>query len=156
MSRIYMPKKCNFPGVYVLMNLNNGKCYVGSSNKISYRLSQHKSLLNVGKEPAKEMQCDFDNGHDFLFYPVLEFHPIYEEKYRNKNDLVALENQTMDFLDSIKNGYNKKQDLMTETAYQRDIKYSKIYLLEMKEYIDGNIDYLPYMRLTSSEGKLEY
>ena len=155
MNKIYIPKKCKFSGVYVLMNLNNKKCYVGSSANLSARFAQHKSLLKSGNERVKEMQEDFNKGHDFLFYPVLEFHPIFDKKWMNKSDLVALENQTMNYLDSINSGYNKKQDLVLRTHYQRDIFYSKIYLSEMADFISGSIDSAPHINLHSGR-MIEY
>lgn len=155
MSKIIIPKECKFPGVYSLVNIENGKCYVGSSNNIYLRFLQHKSLLTRGKEPVEEMQHDFDNGDNFLFYPVLRFHPIYKEKHLNKIDLVALENQAMNALDSIKNGYNKKQDMSLETSYQRDIRYAKIYTSELIQFYKNPKEDYPYMYLCTDK-KIEY
>lgn len=148
-GKIFIPKNCKFAGVYSLVNLNNGKCYVGSSQNISSRFSQHKSQLMNGKSHVLEMQEDFDSGNNFLFYVVLRFINIYAEEWKNKLDLVALENQTMDWLNSIENGYNKKQDLSSKTNYQSDIFNTKVNIGRIYEWKEDKDEYPPFIKLSS-------
>ena len=34
---------CDFPGVYIILNIKNYKCYIGSSRNIKRRLHEHES-----------------------------------------------------------------------------------------------------------------
>ncbi|MSU03105.1 GIY-YIG nuclease family protein [Tissierella pigra] len=71
--------KTNYPGVYALVNLENGKCYVGQTKNLRNRISQHFGKLKKGEHDSETMQDDYDNGH--IFKPVIlkEFKKEYDE-----------------------------------------------------------------------------
>lgn len=146
-SRFLIPKDCAFAGVYVIVNVNNQKCYVGSSKNIRNRISQHMSQLRNGKSPIKEMQGDYNNGDCFIFHVVLKYHEIYEEKHKNKNELLALEGKAIRRYDAVEKGYNK-DDALGMTSYDYDIFYSKLYTHEIINHING-LDEKPYIKLWS-------
>lgn len=43
-------------GIYKILNIKNGKFYIGSSNNIKVRWSQHKTLLKNNKHENKYLQ----------------------------------------------------------------------------------------------------
>lgn len=61
-------------GVYEIVNNVNGKRYVGSSNRIEHRWSQHKSRLNNGSHHSLHLQRAWDKyGSDnFVFNIIAE------------------------------------------------------------------------------------
>lgn len=53
----------NTCGAYALIEINSGKCYIGSSGRVEYRLSQHVSDLRAGRHHCKPLQqLWFDGG----------------------------------------------------------------------------------------------
>lgn len=146
-SRFLVPVNCAFTGVYVIVNANNKKCYVGSSTNIRNRIFQHMSQLRNNKSPVTEMQEDYNKGDNFIFHVVLKYHNTEMKKHKNKNDLLALEGKTIKEYDAVKNGYNK-DDALGKMSYEHDIFYSRIYTSELIDYING-IDEEPYIKLWS-------
>ena len=63
---------CDFPGVYIILNIKNYKCYIGSSRNIKRRLHEHESALKNGKHKINELQEDYNNGCKFIAYPLSE------------------------------------------------------------------------------------
>ena len=63
-------------GVYVIRNVENGKCYYGSSVDIDKRIYQHWSALNDGKHPNEHLMSAWRlyGEHAFRFenYKVLD------------------------------------------------------------------------------------
>lgn len=47
-------------GVYVIKNMLNNKCYVGSTNNLERRKSEHKYYLSKQKHHCEPLQKDFD------------------------------------------------------------------------------------------------
>lgn len=60
-------------GVYVIRNATNGKCYVGSSQDIRRRLSEHLNMLKRGAHHARHLQSAFnrDGETHFTFNPLV-------------------------------------------------------------------------------------
>lgn len=48
------------PGVYMIKNVLNGKCYIGSATKLSNRVNAHRCLLLSGKHPNIILQRSFN------------------------------------------------------------------------------------------------
>jgi group I intron endonuclease len=69
-------------GVYIIKNIINDKCYVGSSIKIRERLGWHYNMLLNKKHPNVRLQSAFDlYGKDnFEFIPLLNTKSIYNTK----------------------------------------------------------------------------
>lgn len=141
-----VPKNCDFKGVYAIMNTRNKKCYVGSSNNIQARFSQHISQLKANKSPVKDMQEDFNNGDCFVFHVVLRHFDRYEEEHKNKIELLGLELETIERLDSVNNGYNINNRLGW-TPTRNDIWESKNYLEQLSDFFEGVEEEKPYIKL---------
>ena len=63
-------------GIYEIHNLRNGKCYVGQSTNVVYRLRVHKSLLRAGTHPNLHLQSAFlKYGEDAFEFSVVESAP---------------------------------------------------------------------------------
>ncbi len=64
-------------GIYIILNKENGKFYVGSSINVDHRLQTHKSDLRLNKHHSKHLQRAWDKyGKDsFIFQQVEECLP---------------------------------------------------------------------------------
>lgn len=60
-------------GVYQILNLVNGKCYVGSSVQIETRILKHLAFLRRGSHPNAHLQAAFSKyGEQAFDYKLLE------------------------------------------------------------------------------------
>lgn len=60
-------------GVYQIVNLVNGKCYVGSSVQIESRIFKHLAFLRRGNHPNAHLQAAFSKyGEQAFDYKLLE------------------------------------------------------------------------------------
>lgn len=60
-------------GIYCILNVINGKRYIGSSAKMSARLSNHKSRLRAKKHHSHRLQRAFDKyGEGAFHFAVIE------------------------------------------------------------------------------------
>lgn len=81
----------NKSGVYIIQNIVNEKCYVGSSYNIKKRLQWHYNLLEQGYHPNNILQSAINKyGIDkFQFVPVLncpsEYNHILEQFIKDKS-----------------------------------------------------------------------
>lgn len=112
-------------GVYKIENLNNHKCYIGSSTDCIRRVREHKRNLVNGCHPARDMQEDFDNG-DNLKATILERLPAGT----NHATLLLHENRYILEYDSIQNGYNKNPSCNEELTKKRIEKKEKAAQIE--------------------------
>jgi hypothetical protein len=80
-------------GVYAIVNVNNGKRYVGSSRNIRARIQVHRSKLRLGKHHSPILQFAWKKhgGNDAFRVEVLEY-------CDNENKLYGLEQRYMDAL----------------------------------------------------------
>lgn len=70
------------PGIYMILNTNNNKYYIGESDNVADRLSGHFQSLNRKKShDCVSLQKDWDlqNGKNFLFQ-ILFIGPEWSEK----------------------------------------------------------------------------
>ena len=54
-------------GVYRIYNSTNGRSYVGLTKSLPRRRKEHLRLLGRGEHHKKELQVDYDRGHDLSF-----------------------------------------------------------------------------------------
>jgi group I intron endonuclease len=60
-------------GVYKIVNISNGKCYVGSSVQIESRIFKHLAFLRRGDHPNGHLQAAFSKYKEHCFdFEVLE------------------------------------------------------------------------------------
>lgn len=82
----------NSSGIYLIQNIENGKCYVGSSYNIRKRLFWHFNRLDSGGHPNNKLQNSYNKyGRDkFRFIPILncptEYNHILEQWVKDKSE----------------------------------------------------------------------
>jgi len=60
--------------IYGILNLLNGKIYIGSAVDVHSRLRTHKSRLNLNKHPSKHLQGAYNEYGSFAFeFMILEY-----------------------------------------------------------------------------------
>src|ERR1700749_2370401 len=99
----------NKAGVYKLINLNNGKSYVGSSNNLYRRLGEHcnenvnKAKLLKGKSPIAAALLKYSTENFALV--ILEYINLNNEKLAKEKKVQILLSEQK-FINSIKPEYN--------------------------------------------------
>lgn len=121
-------EKSNFPGVYIIVNLDNRKVYVGSTRNILRRLKEHEAKLRKGKHDVKRMQKDYDNGNQFIAYPLTKVQ-LLDEKYNKDANLRYFEKVAIEkFRSNIsENGYNTRVDY-AKSPQESNIEWGKRWL----------------------------
>jgi len=120
-------------GIYTIINKNNNKRYIGSSNNIEKRLKYHKSLLKNNKHYNKHLQSSFNINLDYFIFNILEICDI--------KDLLLREKYFMDFFNTLDPscGFNKAPNPNFGT---RGLKWSqesrdKLSKTLIKNYLSG-------------------
>ena len=116
-------------GVYAIRNTSNGKCYVGSTGKLTIRWGQHKYDLTRGRHFNPHLQNAWNKyGEESFVYEVLE--------HCSKEDLLLREEQWITYLQSYKdaNGYNLCK---TPRASRLGCKASEKTIAKMKVALSG-------------------
>lgn len=94
----------NKAAIYGILNLVNGKIYIGSAVEVLNRLRTHKSRLNLNKHPSKHLQGAWNEYGAFAFeFVILE--------YCDKKDLLEREAYWFSLTDCCNPecGYNKRK-----------------------------------------------
>ena len=82
-------KELQKSGIYCIINIKNGKKYIGSSKNIYKRLLKHRSLLRKNKHQNKILQNSWNKYNEYNFdYYILE--------YCDENQLQIKEQQYID------------------------------------------------------------
>ena len=72
LKRIYRYPELKASGIYQMLNMQNGKCYVGEAEWAFYRVDTHMHLLNRGKHSSRLMQADWvEYGADAFTFVLL-------------------------------------------------------------------------------------
>ena len=89
----------NITGIYMIKNLTNGKCYIGSAVKIVYRINKHIAMLNKNEHHSIKLQRAWNKygAESFGFYTIQNC---------DKKDCIKNEQYWIDFFNSFTNGYN--------------------------------------------------
>ena len=101
----------SFSGVYIIINENNGKCYIGSSKRLGYRKQQHLTGLNKNKHENNHLQKAWNkHGKDkFKFYLL---------KFCKEEDLLDCE----DYYIKI---YRPEYNINDISPYKKDLKHTE-------------------------------
>ncbi len=101
--------------IYKIENQQNGRVYIGCTEKGERRIKQHFSELNRGKHKSKTMQADFNNGDTFRAVSLFAFSATVSGWYINDSQsyciLSAAHEIESYFIHKFKaatNGYNDK------------------------------------------------
>lgn len=86
-------------GIYKITNLRNGKVYIGQSQNIFDRWKQHRTALNSGHHPNRELQSEWTKFNRSFRWDVVEYCSLEELNDREK--------YWIEYYDSIENGYNQ-------------------------------------------------
>lgn len=62
--------KSKVGGIYMILNIDNRKVYIGQTRNFQQRAYSHSSNLRTGKHPNKAMQADYNNGNRMRFVPL--------------------------------------------------------------------------------------
>ena len=87
-------------GIYAIKNTVNGKVYIGSSVNMKSRWHTHKAMLKKDKHHSSKLQNAWNKYGEktFVFYVL--------EAVIDNDAMLAREQDWLNFLDSIKRGYN--------------------------------------------------
>jgi group I intron endonuclease len=96
-------------GIYIIKNLINNKCYIGSSIHVHKRLTDHQSLLVRGKHHSYKLQGSYNkHGKENFKFELLEEVHFPNEYLKNLRQeyLECLEEYYINKYESYKKGYN--------------------------------------------------
>lgn len=88
-------------GVYRILNLKTGKCYVGSAQDVHHRWRVHYGLLTRGEHSPK-LQAAWNDPTSIWVFGIIEL--------VSKERLLDAENRWIIFYDSFNDGYNTASD----------------------------------------------
>ncbi|TPF17966.1 GIY-YIG nuclease family protein [Priestia megaterium] len=86
-------------GIYQIVNVKNGKKYIGSSNNITIRWEQHLNNLKYNTHHSYKLQEEWNKSS------INDFHFSILEIVKDKKNLLIREQEHLDGLD-IENSYN--------------------------------------------------
>ena len=114
----------NAGGVYQILNVKNGKKYIGSAVNFRSRWNQHKSDLSLGRSKCQKLQAAWNkHGPSVFTFSVLE---IVEERAL----LTAREQEWIDRLGVVNYGYN----ICPTAGNQLGLKHSDESRRKMSEF----------------------
>lgn len=120
---------CNFSGVYIILNLDNKKVYIGSTRNIQRRLIEHEINLRGNKHKNDKMQLDYNSGNGFIGYPITRVELTKDNPYSQDDNLRFFEYKAITYFGSNnpEKGYNKRAD-KKECREMRRIEWAKKYI----------------------------
>lgn len=86
-------------GIYKITNLSNGKIYIGQSQNMFIRRTEHWTALRRNAHPNKEMQKDWNKNNRSWRFDVVEYCSIDKLNEREK--------YWIEKLNTIEKGYNQ-------------------------------------------------
>ena len=93
-NSIIITNDINYSGIYLIINLQNNKFYVGSAKKLNSRKMQHLNLLRKNKHANTYLQNSYNkNGEENFTFVVIE-------KVEDENKLTEREQYWINILDA--------------------------------------------------------
>lgn len=122
-------EKSNFSGVYIIVNLDNKKVYIGSTRNILRRLKEHEYKLRKNNHHVGELQKDYNDGNLFIAYPLTKVQLL--DGYNRDANLRYFEKVAIEkFRSNIpETGYNTRIDCV-RSPQESNIEYGKYWLDE--------------------------
>lgn len=122
-------ENCNFSGIYIILNLDNKKVYIGSTRNIERRLIEHEIKLRKNNHQNSEMQLDYNCGNRFIGYPITRVELIQDNPYSKDDNLRFFEYKAIICFnsDNPDKGYNKRAD-KKECREITKIEWAKRYI----------------------------
>ncbi len=100
-------------GIYQILNIVTGKCYIGSAIDIKQRWRGHKSGLRRGTSKNIKLQNTWNkHGEQAFEFNIIEIIDV------DKEELYKREQYYIDFFDSVKNGYNLSPAAGSNAGYK--------------------------------------
>lgn len=99
-------------GVFQITNTKSGKIFIGTTVNLEVVFNKHRSQLNFGGHPTKELQKDWDElGPDYFSFEIIdEIKPNDDPNYKYRDDLETLEELWLDRLQPYEEkGYHKRK-----------------------------------------------
>lgn len=127
-------RKINYAraGVYMILNVVNNKCYVGSSYNVLGRLTAHEKNLMKNRHRNSKLQSAYNKyGKKSFQFLILQF----VNKIEN---LLVREQYYIDYYDSCDFGYNLSPDATSTLG----VKLSKITRKRMSESRSGELHHM--------------
>lgn len=75
----------NTSGIYCIINIVNGNCYIGSSKNLYFRLREHLSKLRKNKHHCKHLQNSFNKRGKSKFFSII-IEECLEESLINREE----------------------------------------------------------------------
>jgi group I intron endonuclease len=135
-----MISKQKISGIYMILNIVNGKFYIGSSVNVNSRISGHKHLLNKGNHHSKYLQRAWNKYKEesFIFELIekcdpeeclkreqvwLDFHQCYDKTIGY--NIVNIAGRTT--------GYKHDKECLLKMSMNKKIMNSKLTKEELKD-----------------------
>ena len=80
-------ENCDFSGVYIILNLDNKKVYIGSTRNIKRRLSEHEIKHRKNGHQNMAMQLDYNCGNRFIGYVITRVELVKDNPYSQDANL---------------------------------------------------------------------
>lgn len=104
--------------IYKIENQQNGRVYIGCTEKGTRRIKQHINELSRGKHPSKALQSDFENGDTFRAISLFAFTAtITGDSYYIADTAHAVEKYYIKAYKADMQGYNGKYYLYLYTQW---------------------------------------
>jgi len=122
--------------IYMITNLKSGLSYIGQTNDVIRRKSQHCSQLKTLKHENTEMQLDaFIYGMDSFIFEIVEFNVKTE-------NLLKRERKWITYFDTeYPNGYNAPYQGREEYNNRSSVELLKSFILLMNQRNEENEDF---------------
>ncbi|MCX6218342.1 GIY-YIG nuclease family protein [Spirosoma sp.] len=130
----------NVAGVYQILNIVNGKCYIGSTIDLYSRFVAHKSKLKRNKHANIYLQSAYNKYPpecwQFNILVVIEF-PLSDTKSNFQRKLIGFENDIIQAhkANNRQYGYNLREQAGTNKGYSTNTKHSDDIVLKIVQLI---------------------
>lgn len=121
-----LTKHKNVQCIYKIVNISNGKIYVGGTGDLYKRIIQHKSCLNKSSKDANRKLLI-----DWIQYGIQNFDYFVLEIIINKSDLKQREDYWITKLNSTIDGYNLRRD--TALGMVSSVETKTLYSIAQKK-----------------------